>query len=228
MRRLAVAAALSIVALSAPAVGAQQGCSVGYFEDRQTGERAEVVRCSGTRSGTGLELLPGGGVGVDPSEIVYMPRLVDDGSGGTCITFDVLVYEGGPPIEILIVSNGTYVGWIVFGYSVCPGVPVFGEITPEAWVLEYLSEHGPDDPELVIQPGRMFVGLRAFLETGSEVSWLDEADSPFGQVLLTGTAEITVDGATSRVWTTARSPLRARSGQMARSHTSTAGWVCTT
>ena len=121
-----------------------------------------------------------------------MPQVVLGGTG-VCLSFDVLIYEGGAPPGLVSYALSLFSFLTNQGVPVCPGITLPDVITPEAWVIEYLSEHGPDDPELVIQPGRMFVGLRAFLETGIDVSWLDEADSPFGQVLLTGTAEITVD-----------------------------------
>ena len=194
MRVVAAALVMVVGLIAASAAGAADGCTTSQKWDPLRQTWIEIVRCEGDASGTGLGLLPGGGVGIDPADLVYMPQVVfDPTGGGFCVTFDVLVYEGGAPPGIVSLALARFGFLTGQGLPICPAITAPDLLTPEEWVLQYLSEHGPEEPELVIQPGSMFVGLRAFLETGIPVEWQDEADSPFGPVLLTGTAEITID-----------------------------------
>jgi hypothetical protein len=129
----------------------------------------------------------------DPYVVMLSTATVD---GITCVQTSYsrlsAAYGGGrTEDEVTALTATIAVSYLSFGYPACPGTAT---ITPDSFARDYLRSVQLPVPSPQIDPGRMLVGLEAFLETGSPITYeLTEASTPFGPATFAFTSTITVD-----------------------------------
>jgi len=193
MRKLLITAVL-IIAVAAvgaePAQAGEQQC--GARRDRLG--NALQVNCTddggaapepGTRGGPAEPRIPTYVIGFDDT-------------GAPCIeqsSTPLSQYQGGTLAEDEATQHAAAEVERLFqlGFVPCPGVEI-QPITPELFARNYLRTVVLPVPAPQIRPGRMLVGLEAFLETGSPITYqLTEAATPFGPATFDFTSTVTVD-----------------------------------
>ena len=157
------------------------------------------VRCDDSGGGGG----GGGGGGStnadDPYVMVVATATVD---GATCIQTSYVrlstAYGGGMTAQAAQAATANAAVMLgSFGFLPCPDAD---PISPEFFARVYLRTVQLPAPAPQIDPGRMLVGLEAFLETGSPITYqLTEASTPFGPATFSFTSTITVDWADGTV-----------------------------
>lgn len=121
-----------------------------------------------------------------------------DDNGTPCIAVAYVslsrAYGGGhTEDQVRGITEQAAAGMISLGMPYCPGSAA-PTVTPAMWAVSYLRSIALPAPAPRIEPGRMLVGLEAFLETGASLTHgLTEPATPFGPASFTFTSVVTVD-----------------------------------
>lgn len=196
--RLSVVLTLVMV-LPSVLVGAAQGdptCDGEWVTDPVTGR----VVCRGSTGGGGSGGGPGGGDGggSSPPTTAYPYRelwvpVLRDGPDGTCLDTTTERLGRDPSDSEEISSEIQFLRWLRV-YPLCPDATPPPATTPPLEAASFLHAVDLPLPAPYIQPGRLPVGLDAFLETGAPTSVsYGPRNTPFGDLILNVEAQIFVD-----------------------------------
>jgi hypothetical protein len=117
--------------------------------------------------------------------------LLQAGPDGLCIGRRV-VDLGRPPNddELLGAAMLEHI-WLQEGYEHCPDAAPLP--SPEVVAAEIVRRMQLPVPDPRIEPGKMLVGLRAYLETGGRTDFRHREDTPLGPIVVTASAVVHVD-----------------------------------
>jgi hypothetical protein len=122
---------------------------------------------------------------------VRWATLRTDPEAGRCI----LRYERGlleppdPAAAMIIETN--VLQWLLSGLSYCPGAEPM--LSPQEVASEVVRRVPLPGPAPRIEPGRMLVGLRAYLESNQQLVHTYVEDTPLGPISITARAVLHVD-----------------------------------